>query len=415
MRISVLQQREPFGNILESTLTTFVREVLGCSSVVHWYERWGATRQTNPQEQLWLCNIYLNAIFVPTANQSIFDPIRREFARSVVAWRRPLQRAYVALALSRLGAAHLAQSGMSLTPGLPCAEQLLIVPGNHKIRVLDYHTRTVYGILKSGFAPEFVRREIETRRLAGELGLPVPALDHVSPDGSWFKERYVSGTPLNRLAEPVLARCAVKDAAAAMSVLLNRTLCEQPLDEYTEGLAARARSLISASALLSVMQKQSLFQSINRLLKVLSVEGPSIGGRVNTAMTHGDFQPANILLNRDGVWLIDWEYSARRQAGYDALVFALGARSVDGLAQRIQTLLHNTVDVPFGLLSNWPGVEWQRPAARQVYLWLFLLEELVLHLEENANTLFCCLGQALLNVERELTIMTETVNVDIER
>jgi len=53
---------------------------------------------------------------------------------------------------------------------------------------------------------------------------------------------------------------------------------------------------------------------------------PTVGGQILTALTHGDFQPGNILVDGDRVWLIDWEYSARRQVGYDALVYALCSR-----------------------------------------------------------------------------------------
>lgn len=402
MRISLLQQREPFGSILEQTLSSFIEETLHQSSTVRWHEHQRQAHAQSQGEQLWLCNIYLNAIFVPAADRRIFAPIRHEFARSTSAWRRQPQRAYVSLALSHMGAPRMAQASVSITPGLPGAEQLLIIPGNHKIRILDYKTRTVYVILKSGFAPEFIRQEIETRRLAEHFGLPVPALEYVSQDGAWFKERYVSGTPVNRLADQAVAHKAVKDAGAAVGVLVNATLCEELLDEYVERTAGCARSLIAANQLLTAEQRQSLLQSVDRLVAQIAVLRPATGGRIFTATTHGDFQPANILLNHDGTWLIDWEYSARRQSGYDALVFALGARAMDGLAQRIQTLLRADTDEPWQLLNTWPSLSWHSRPVRYVYLTLFLLEELVLHLQENANSLFRRPGQGLLSLEREL-------------
>lgn|GEM_PF-4902584 len=46
-------------------------------------------------------------------------------------------------------------------------------------------------------------------------------------------------------------------------------------------------------------------------------------GKLITAVTHGDFEPGNIIANGDRYWLTDWEYSDRRQAAYDGLVYVL--------------------------------------------------------------------------------------------
>lgn len=401
MRMSLLQQREPFGAILEQTLASFCQQVLQRPSLVRWHDH--ATPNVTPADagQIWLCNPYLNAIFVPQADRAVFDPIRREFARSIVAWRRLAQRAYVQFSLSRAGAPLIAQSRLSIAPGLPDAEQLLIIPGNHKIRVLDYGRHSVYGILKQGFDRDFMQREIETRRLAEQLGLPVPMLEQVAPDASWFKERYLSATPLNRLADATVRLASERTAMGELQRLLRATACEEPLDEYVARCAAGVRALIAGSTLLTLAQRQKLLAGVERMQGLFGTQ-PEVMGRIVTAVTHGDFQPGNILLNQDGIWLIDWEYSARRQSGYDALVFMLGSRSVVGLAQRISGLLRADLDQQYEALGAWPGVRWHDRAARRIYLTIFLLEELALHLQENANPVFRRPGQGLLNLEQEL-------------
>ena len=404
MRISLLLQREPFDVILEQTLATFLESWTERPHEVRWYDgRPDVDAMRRRGQQAWLCNIYLNAIFVPKAEPPIFDPIRREFARSVVWWRRPAQRAYVALATSRLGAKWLAQAGVGISPALPDAERLLIVAGNHKIRLLDHTKGVVYGILKSGFPPGFMQREIEARQQAEELGLPVPPLEAVAEDGTWFREHYVSGTPVNRLANTAEARQAVANAAQALHCLLKHTMQEELLSEYVERLAVQAQAHIAANHLLSEGQKGSLMHTVDDLVAQVNALQLAVGGGILTALTHGDFQPANILVNRDNVWVIDWEYSARRQAGYDALVFVLDSRFPRDLAARLQTFVARGWEgaVSIGDLA-WPGVNWQEADGRRLHGALFLLEELVLHLEENANPRFVRLGEGLAIVQEEI-------------
>ena len=402
MRISLLLQREPFGSILEETLAAFLESRTKQPHTVCWYPGrpdLGAMRRRG--QQPWLCNIYLNVIFVPEAEPQIFDPVRREFARSVVWWRRPVQQAYVALATSRPGARWLAQAGVGISPPLPGAGQLLIVAGNHKIRLLDHAAGVAYGILKSGFLPHFMQREIEARRQAEELGLPVPPLEAVAEDGAWFRERYVSGTPINRLADEAVAGRAVADAARGLRRLLEQTRREESLEDYAEGLRVRIQQLMRANHLLSDAEKRSLLRSTDTILQRIGGLRPVIGDRITTALTHGDFQPANILVNQDGVWLIDWEYSGRRQVGYDALTYALRSRFPAGLARRLQAFVVDGFEDP--AWDRWPGVVWNDVARRRLSAMVFVLEELNLQLEENTNPLFVRLGGGLETLLDEVT------------
>ena len=403
MRISLLLQREPFGIILEQTLARFLQCWTKQPHEVRWCDgRPDVSLIRRRRQQPWLCNIYLNAIFVPEAGGPIFDPVRREFARSLLWWRRPAQRAYVDLSTSRLGARWLAQASVGISPALPRADQLLIIPGNHKIRLLDHAKGVVYGILKSGFPPGFMQREVQARQQAAELGVPVPPLDVVEEDGAWFQERYVSGTPLNRLGDEAVVHRAVADATDALQRLLKSTMQQELLNDYVEQLAAQTRAQLSANHLLSEDQKQAVLHTLDCILPQLKALRSAVGGRVLTSLTHGDYQPANLLVNGDGVWLIDWEYAARRQTGYDALVFGLRSRCPAGLADRLQAFVLGHVDGTLaGVPKGWPGTDWDQPESRGVSAMLFVLEELVLHLEENATAQFTRPGPALAIVLQE--------------
>lgn len=377
MRISLLLQREPFGAILEQTLTTFLQTWRGQSHQVHWRQGRPDVAQICKQGlQPWLCNIYLNAIFVPEADPCIFDPIRREFSYSPVWWRRPVQAAYVALGTSRWGARWLAQASLGIAPALPNVERLLIVAGNHKIRLLDYDERMCYNVRKVGFPAVFMGREITARRLAERLGLPVPLLESVAEDGTWFKERYLSGTPINRLGNKTQARQVVQDAARALGRFYDHTRQEEPLDEYLARLVERLRAQIVTHPRLDEQQKQSLLYQVESHRSSVVGQWLSVGGRITTALTHGDFQPANILVNEDGVWLIDWEYSARRQIGYDIFVYTLQARSAGGLEQRLRMFGEGEWSQETQSLAQQLGIELEDVTQRKIAGHLFALEEM---------------------------------------
>jgi len=55
----------------------------------------------------------------------------------------------------------------------------------------------------------------------------------------------------------------------------------------------------------------------------------------------------------------------------------------------------------FGDLA-WPQANWQEAAGRLLHGVVFLLEELVLHLEENANPRFLRLGEGLTILQQEI-------------
>ena len=114
------------------------------------------------------------------------------------------------------------------------------------------------------------------------------------------------------------------------------------------------------------------------------------------------FRSANILENENGGWLIDWEYTDRRQIAYDGLVFGLKARSSKGLSKRIKHAIEYKDMADFSLLQQWPHINWPDKKQRCLYLALFLLEELSLNLRESNNPLFEKMGPGFARFLKEI-------------
>jgi hypothetical protein len=225
----------------------------------------------------------------------------------------------------------------------------------------------------------------------------------MAQDGTWFSERYLVGVLINRLADlPTAGRAAI-DAASALTCLITQTRMEELLADYVTRLHRQIQALLRQNHLLPESRRRNLWERTNTLVSQINDLRSTGGGRITTALTHGDFQPANILANDKGAWLIDWEYSARRQAGYDALVFMLGSRFPGNLADRLQRFVVWGPDATAPLTHLvWPGVDWQHADNRRLNGTLFLLEELALHLVENANSNFGRLGEGLTILAREI-------------
>ena len=121
-----------------------------------------------------------------------------------------------------------------------------------------------------------------------------------------------------------------------------------------------------------------------------------------TSQSHGDFQPANVLVTEQGGWLIDWERTDKRQIAYDALVYTLNSRMPQGLAHRVETALAMDGGPEATVLRTWPGMDWSNRHYRRTVLLLFLMEEMVFHLAENSTPVFFRLGSGLKRICSEM-------------
>ncbi|HBG05053.1 MAG TPA: hypothetical protein DDY22_05750 [Geobacter sp.] len=392
MRMSLLFQREPFGKILERTLADFLAVRFGQPFRVTWRQ---GTRNGRDGSQSWLCNPYLNIIFRPGIQREPLLPAIYEFSRSARPWRTPLNMLYVALATGRIGARCLANATVDIEPPLFHAEEMVIIGGNHHIRLLDYHRRCCCVITKSGFCDVFRQNEIAVRRSYPYL--PAPRIVECGEKGNWYSEELILGTPVNRLKDQRQAREAVRQIVPRLFALYESTQKTKRVDEYVGNIVGRIDLLIGRNHLLSHPQRENLKGVVKKLARS-AVEQP---GDISIVQAHGDFQPANILVGDGGPWLIDWEYTTRRQSGYDGLVHVFSSRRSSGLALRFREALAGST-MADSLLSSWPGMEWRDHGRRRATLALFLLEEMDLKLTENDNPLFTFLDAGFQSFSHEL-------------
>jgi predicted Ser/Thr protein kinase len=282
---------------------------------------------------------------------------------------------------------------------LPHAKCVLITGGNNKLRVMDLRDYRVWSILKTGFDRPFVQREIEVRQTAG-FGY-APALRAVAQDGTWFEEEYLDGAPLNRLSSKQERRAFIAEACTAMLRWHQRTAAFVDAREYVAGLIGQIETLLDKAVLLDARESSAIRQWIAAAASV--IDHSRAEAQIALAMGHGDFQDGNIIVGRNRIWLIDWEYAGLRQSVYDFLVYLLRSRFPHGFAERIRA----AVSDPEQFYSRLP-VSWKSdgcdPSSSTLRwrLGIFLLEELHVNLEENANPQFLRQSGAWLSFRNEM-------------
>lgn len=386
MRISMLLQREPFGEIFEKTIPAFFESRQGKKVQVKWLLKCcHASRKRGAQ--VWLCNHYINAIFAEGAKKKVFAQLLGEYSRSTNPWLRPLQHVYAHAATRRPFRGVLAGSSIEITPPLNGSEDMVFMGGNNRIRLLDYQSQRSYVICKHGFDRQLVQEEVQLRK--GKGYLPSPKLCEADEAGAWFGEEIVSGVPINRLPDRAGEAEALERVLGPLFRLYKETLEHVKPSDYAADLAGIIERDISGFKLLASRDVDRLGAYVRDLR---GVAGDSRGDVV-LAQSHGDFQPANILRGDSGVWLVDWEYSARRQIAYDGFVFSLSSRFPSGLAARLKRAVKGEETTLAHLMGRWPGVEWEDVSTRRCSLALFLLEEVALRVREGSNPMFTQLDQ----------------------
>ena len=125
--------------------------------------------------------------------------------------------------------------------------------------------------------------------------------------------------------------------------------------------------------------------------------------KVDLVITHGDFQPANILCSKDDFWIIDWEYSNRRSIFYDALVFDLECRFPIGLGARLNEKMNQLSTMKDYL--NWTGQSLNN--SNSYYFAIFFLEDLLLRMREVSSDLIKTKSAVLSTYLTEFSIIQE--------
>ncbi len=375
MKISELRARESFDACLERTVQqgmALYPEYVDRNASELWFEHpyfsVYVTRGFCADGRRYLKNQYR---YAPKLSRRLFQAPAVELLGTVPVFERMLKPAFE-------------------TCGCANASSLMWMPGNHRFRLFDFGRRNVCVFPKYGFSTDGIEKEIEFRmKHAEEFGWMIP-IDKADEGRVSFVEPLLETHPLDREFSARRRRLALEQAAHAL----------KELHGIDSGLISAAnylcRKLEQYDA--AKMRVKSMFPGfcpdcVDRVWqKVASVIERA--GEVEVCLTHGDFQPGNVLIpsGDDGrIWLIDWEDAAIRARCYDAMTWALKSRFPVGLGRRI---------CRFSGLENSLFGEEKMPRDLLVALWA--AEELIWRLEATSRPGITRLSPEIGQILREL-------------
>ncbi len=366
MKIELLNERENFPEIFKESLQRFLVRYINWSGSLCWGPGKGLQFRQNAR---------LNVIYPVSLPRQMVDEVTQEFRYHPNLPRRLAQQIYAGLAI-RWPLENLTAPVMFSIPEHPkVMETWVFIPGNHSVRIIDFDRQSSIVFPKAGFDIEMTRRDASIRQRFPFL--LAPKIAEAPLHGEWYIEERVCGLPLNRL--PDVAQRAAAEARAVTSLrrLYAETWVSEKVESYLEQLASELDTLFVCTG--SRMTKDFLGRLKSIKERASAVVARSGQEAVLVVQSHGDFQPANILVDGENVKIIDWEYSKPRSVTYDYLVYTACSRFASGLEGRLAQLLNRAREE--GELKSWFGdshVNIQRCFA------LFLLEELSLKLQESA-------------------------------
>lgn len=388
MRIAQMEAREPYLETLYATLTAGWSEQFG--HVVTVDAPGSGTPTATAVVQQWHLQPLLSSYITERPTAAVRRFLGDSF-RFTPHRERAIPQWFAATTLTTgLGLLVGTRPGFVVTPELPNARDMLVVPGNQRIRVFDFASGRTRVFLKTGFSAASMLREINVRSGAGPF-LPVLAN---ATDGTWLEEPLIDAWSLPRCPPWVNDARALNDAVRQLEGWLLQTAeVVTPSDWADERLGSIESLLDELDARFpdpgrSLRERCATIAREARQMKALLV-----------AQTHGDFQPGNIIVERAKdrgerrVWLIDWEHSRRRSIDYDRLTLGLGTRNAPRLAPLWERFLacnaskggprslQGKLETPLGTSATAP----ESADERRARLAMFVLEDIEFYLQESLS------------------------------
>ena len=367
MRIRELEDSEDVAERLAATLATF------------WGDRGEGVNvlTRDPGDGApWLSHPMLYGLFHP----NLADPVRRwlrQEARNTTRRLRAPAQWIVGTALTfRASVTRGASPLLWTSPPLEGQEHMLLLVGAHRVRLLDFGRGESLLMLKDGAHPRHLTREIVTRQETG----PWFPLGEVGERGGWLSEPLMSGSSLPRVGDASRRASAQTEALRGLRTWQMKRHRLVASEGYAQDLRAQVRSsLASMDDEVAQAMTADLEGPLDRL-----TEGALRRPEVVLTTSHGDLQPGNIFVPRDGspAVLVDFEYCLERSASHDWLCWGLEARpmrpGLDGRVARFVERGETRDDVGVPMTDG-------DPASRQSAVCWFFLEEVARLLEDRAE------------------------------
>ena len=368
MRLDLLMEREHFDDVFIDTISKYLKVHYKWNGTIKWnkFNLFHSTKNT------FLVNDKLNVMYHNSLQRDILSDLTAEFSYNANFFRNKLQKIYVQFATNKIFEKVLSKYNVNLTDCPDEFSKWVFIPGNHSIRIIDIRKNRCIVILKDGFNEKFVKNEINIRK--EYLYLPIPKLINYNINNLYYEEERIIGLPYNRIADEGIRNKSLLKILKPLLKLYEETHIVIEKNKYIDILKKDFEAAIdNLPPIYKNEDKQKIIMLFNKISMSIATN------EINLVTTHGDFQPANIIIDstqNNRAYIIDWEYSKQRCFLYDFFVFEAQARKTIGLAERLKLLdmekfkwIYQSLSIPYLDLKD-------------EMIKVFLLEDLCLRTEE---------------------------------
>lgn len=198
-------------------------------------------------------------------------------------------------------------------------QDIVIYPGNKKVKVIDTDNLTILNVVRQGYSKAWLSHEVALRAN--------PSIPCVLPIGNhgddWYSERLIVGRTMARMRrterrrrDPAVMR-VIREMGRPVRVETVREYCERLCDSVVGCARSLAGRLGSDDFALIIAASRAL-------TRVCSQDASP----VVIGFSHGDLQPGNIMFEdvTDRLFVLDWETYGERSALYDIATYYYGLR-----------------------------------------------------------------------------------------
>jgi hypothetical protein len=129
--------------------------------------------------------------------------------------------------------------GFDVSPQIPNADAMVIIPGNQRIRVLDFSTKRCRVFLKEGFDSATMANEIRLRG-NGNSG-PFPPITSAADNASWFEEALLDAYALPRCPPAIDKSVCEKEALKLLEEWQRDSKRTENAKDYSAQVLAKAQ------------------------------------------------------------------------------------------------------------------------------------------------------------------------------
>lgn len=261
------------------------------------------------------------------------------------------------------------------------------LPVHRGFRIFDFHRKTVIKIMTAGIDAAVVSNEIEAVRKTGGLDF-APRILHWNLQERWYAEDFVNGCPFYsnpRAKTNVFFEIFHRDIAPCLEKMI---LWQQPqtvdIREYVNRLA---KTIADRKTVVSVINdsKANLISdfmdaTVNRVLK-------NAAGKISLVFSHGDFSLVNILKTDDGIKVIDWEGTSKRNPLYDLYNYFLTESYYERTTYKMVTEINEAIkSLQARLVTKSLEIAITLSSSSDIYRWLYYLERVGMLLERDFSS-----------------------------